>query len=497
MQDLADLVAEEQATRRLPSLVVGLVRDGVVIWWGTSGTGGLPDGGPATTDTQYRIGSITKTFVAVCVLRLRDEGALDLGDAVGDHIAELADLPVSVAQLLSHTSGLRAETPAPWWERTPGHGFSDLVASSLRPGDLLWRPGRRFHYSNPGFAVLGELISRKRSAPFGAVIRHELLEPLGMSRTTLRPAHPHAEGLAVHPHADAVMREPEHDAGAMAPAGQLWSTIGDLARWSEVLVGKRPEILKADSLAEMTEPIGLMDIPAQPWIEAYGLGLMVRNQAGQRRYGHSGGMPGHWAMLLIDKTSEDVVVGLANSTYKGFRLAFFDELLSLVSSEQPRPRARFQPAAGSRPAPAAAGRDMVLGAGRIPSRPSLRRLPAAQGRSLRSRLQLPAQLRRHLSRRIGILHRGMPQGMSTRGRFTLPSGHRVVHLHQGPLRPCGGHPRWSRRPGMAGGLTAVGRTATQCTTTSSRPRLRYRSSRWPWRLRSSACPARRHETRRG
>ena len=344
MQDLADLVAEEQATRRLPSLVVGLVRDGVVIWWGTSGTGGLPDGGPATTDTQYRIGSITKTFVAVCVLRLRDEGALDLGDAVGDHIAELADLPVSVAQLLSHTSGLRAETPAPWWERTPGHGFSDLVASSLRPGDLLWRPGRRFHYSNPGFAVLGELISRKRSAPFGAVIRHELLEPLGMSRTTLRPAHPHAEGLAVHPHADAVMREPEHDAGAMAPAGQLWSTIGDLARWSEVLVGRRPEVLKADSLAEMTEPIGLMDIPAQPWIEAYGLGLMVRNQAGQRRYGHSGGMPGHWAMLLIDKTSEDVVVGLANSTYKGFRLAFFDELLSLVSSEQPRPRARFQPA---------------------------------------------------------------------------------------------------------------------------------------------------------
>ena len=314
-----------------------------------------------------------------------------------------------------------------------------------------------------------------------------------MSRTTLRPAHPHAEGLAVHPHADAVMREPEHDAGAMAPAGQLWSTIGDLARWSEVLVGRRPEVLKADSLAEMTEPIGLMDIPAQPWIEAYGLGLMVRNQAGQRRYGHSGGMPGHWAMLLIDKTSEDVVVGLANSTYKGFRLAFFDELLSLVSSEQPRP------ALGSnrRRLPTSASCSWSgHGTGGRPNTESTfaptatccsRAFPPVSDCNFR-----PSSEGTYLGE-SGYFTGECLKACRPRGRFTLPSGHRVVHLHQGPLRPCGGHPRWSRRPGMAGGLTAVGRTATQCTTTSSRPRLRYRSSRWPWPLRSSACPARRHE----
>jgi len=343
VRQFEDRVDLEQVTGRLPTLVVGLVRDGVLLWWSARGTTGLSGGDPATSSTQYRIGSITKTFVAVSVLRLRDEGALDLSDLVGEHVTELAELPITIAQLLSHTSGLRAETPAPWWERTPGMRFDDLVSSSIRPVDMLWRPGRRFHYSNLGYAILGELITRKRSAPFGEVIHDELLVPLGMGRTTLRPVAPCAEGLAVHPHADAVLREPEHDAGAMAPAGQLWSTIEDLARWSEVLAGRRPGILDAGSVAEMTEPLGLMDDPGQPWGAAYGLGLMLRNQGGQRRYGHTGGMPGHWAMLLIDRETRDVVVGLANSTYKGLRVAFFDELLSLLASGQPRPRTPFGP----------------------------------------------------------------------------------------------------------------------------------------------------------
>lgn len=340
---LGDRIAHEQADGRLPSLVVGLVRDGALVWWDSSGSAGLPGGGPATAGTQYRIGSISKTFAAVATMRLRDEGVVALGDAVGEHLPELAELPITVAHLLSHTSGLRAETPGPWWERTPGVRFDALVASAIRPVDLLWRPGRRFHYSNVGYAILGELVARKRSAPFGEVVRDELLVPLAMERTTLRPEAPFAEGLAVHPHADAVLREPEHDAVAMAPAGQLWSTIEDLARWSEVLAGRCPEILSAESVAEMAEPIGIVEVPGEAWIAAYGLGLQLWNRGGRRRYGHTGGMPGHWAMLLVDAETTDVVVALANSTYSGFRPAFFDELLSFLGSEQPRPPAPFRP----------------------------------------------------------------------------------------------------------------------------------------------------------
>lgn len=332
-------VVEEQASQRLPSLVVGAARDGRIEWWAASGSAGVPEGG-ATGDTQYRIGSISKTFVAVCVLRLRDEGRLDLSDQIGKHLRELADLTVTVAHLLSHTSGLAAETPAPWWERVPGvpaaGGFSDLVASSLGREHLLWRPGRRFHYSNVGYAVLGELVSRVRGAPLWEEVHEELLGPVGMARTSVRPVAPHAQGFAVHPNAPLVLAEPEHDAGAMAPAGQLWSTIEDLGRWSAVLAGSREDVLSAETASEMAEPLALGDIPGQPWTAAYGLGLQVQNVGGTRRVGHAGAMPGHWAMLLVDQSSKDALVALANSTYQGNRRELYDDLFVLLATRHRR-----------------------------------------------------------------------------------------------------------------------------------------------------------------
>ncbi len=188
------------------------------------------------------------------------------------------------------------------------------------------------------------MVARKRSAPFTAVVRDELLVPLDMRRTSFRPEAPHAEGLAVHPHADVVLHEPEHDAVAMAPAGQLWSTIADLVLWSEVLAGHRPEILPAGSVAEMAEPIAITDVPEQPWTAAYGLGFQLFNWSGHHRYGHTGGMPGHWAILLLDQETKDVVVALANSTYQGFRPDFFNGLLLLLAAEQPRARNPFEAA---------------------------------------------------------------------------------------------------------------------------------------------------------
>jgi CubicO group peptidase (beta-lactamase class C family) len=207
-----------------------------------------------------------------------------------------------------------------------------LVVGVVRDGALVWW-GARGSTGIPGGGPV----------PFGEVVHDELLGPLEMRRTTLRPEAPFAEGLAVHPHVDLVMNEPEHDALAVAAAGQLWSTIEDMGRWSDVLAGQRPEVLSASSAAEMAEPIGLMDVPGQPWAGAYGLGLQIWNQGGVRRYGHSGGMPGYWAMLLVDQATKDVVVAHANSTYRGFRLAFFDELLSLVGSQYPRAKSPFQP----------------------------------------------------------------------------------------------------------------------------------------------------------
>ena len=115
-----------------------------------------------------------------------------------------------------------------------GGSWADLVASQPR---LLFRPGARFHYSNVGYAVLGELVGRLRGVPWHDAVEEGLLRPLGMARTTTRPQEPAAQGWGVHPLADVLHVEPEHDAGAMAPAGQFWSTVEDLARWAAFLAG--------------------------------------------------------------------------------------------------------------------------------------------------------------------------------------------------------------------------------------------------------------------
>ena len=110
-------LARAQAEGRAPSMAAGLVRDGALVWSGGRGSVG---GAPPTTDTQYRIGSITKTFVAVLVLRLRDEGRLDLADPLEAHLPGTAAGDRTLLQLLSHTAGVASETPPPWWERTDG-----------------------------------------------------------------------------------------------------------------------------------------------------------------------------------------------------------------------------------------------------------------------------------------------------------------------------------------------------------------------------------------
>lgn len=339
-------------------MVGGLVRDGELIWSaGTGKVGGVtPD-----ADVQYRCGSITKTFVAVQIMRLRDEGRLDLTDPLERHLPGAFD-GVTIAQLLAHAAGLRAETAAAWWERTAGGDFADLVTHSLHPAAdadadpsgpdpaRLGRPGRRFHYSNVGFALLGEVVARLCGSPWPQALRAELLDPLGLNRTTIRPQAPHASGFAVHPYADVLLAEPEHDAGAMAPAGQLWTTVNDLARWMAFLrphpatsPGNAP-LLAPDTLAEMREPQAIDDRPGEPWTGAHGLGLQVWNVNGERSFGHGGSMPGFLAVIRISEATGDGAVIMANAT-AGLRPSLAEDLQRIFSENEPRPVREWTPAA--------------------------------------------------------------------------------------------------------------------------------------------------------
>jgi CubicO group peptidase (beta-lactamase class C family) len=329
---LSQRLAVEQAEQRLPSIAAGLVRGGELVWSDAVGTvNGRSGGTPADPATQYRIGSITKTFVAVEVMRLRDEGRLDLGDPVGEHVVDAPCGHVTVAQLLSHTSGLQAETAGPWWERVAGGSWADLVAS--QPA-LLFRPGARFHYSNVGYAVLGQLVARLRGVPWERAVGEGLLEPLGMTRTTTRPQPPAARGWGVHPLADVLHVEPEHDAGAMAPAGQLWSTVEDLSRWAAFLSGRTDGLLAPDTLAEMCLPIAVNDVPGSAWVGAHGLGWQLWNVEGVRYAGHGGSMPGFLAGLRVATETGDGCVVFANAT-SGLGPTLVGDLMEILAEREP------------------------------------------------------------------------------------------------------------------------------------------------------------------
>lgn len=329
-------LATEQSEHRLPSVVAGLVRGGALVWSGAAGSpSGRADGPPADVGTQYRIGSLTKTLIAVEVMRLRDEGRLDVLDTVRDHLPEAATTEfagVRIAELLAHTSGLQAETNGDWWERVAGGTWEELLA--LRPR-LVNRPGARFHYSNVGYAVLGRLVSRLRGVPWDEAIRTGLLDPLGMTRTTTRPQQPAAPGWGVHPLADLLHVEPEHDGGAMAPAGQLWSTVEDLARWARFLAGETAGLLDPATLDEMCLPVAVNDIGGQAWEGGQGLGLQLWNLAGVRYAGHGGSMPGFLASIRVDRGTGDGVVVMANATSGMGPVT--TTLLDLLRDEEPLP----------------------------------------------------------------------------------------------------------------------------------------------------------------
>jgi CubicO group peptidase (beta-lactamase class C family) len=325
--------ARAQRDGRLPSLVAGVVRDGELAW--SAGRGAVDE---PHTDVQYRLGSISKTVTAVAVLRLRGEGLVRLDDPLEDHVPGTPFGRRTVGQLLAHVGGVRAESPTGWWERTPGLPFDELVARATED-DAVLPAGRRFHYSNLGYGLLGELVARLRGRSWAQVVRDEVLLPLGMTRTTTRPDGRAAQGWAVHPWADVLLPEPEHDAVAMAPAGQLWATLADLGRFGAFLLDGADDVLPGEVLEEMAVPAGGEGAGA-----AYGLGLQVLHQDGVTLVGHGGSMPGFLAGVFVDRDAGLGAVSLANGT-AGLDGALLRDLLGVVRQAEPAVGPAWSPAA--------------------------------------------------------------------------------------------------------------------------------------------------------
>lgn len=306
---LQALLAAAQSTGRLPSVVAAVLRDGRPVWRGVHG--GPAVAGHDPFDVQYRIGSITKTMTAVLVLQLVHEGRLSLDAPVSSVLGAVGHADRTVRTLLAHSSGLPSEPVGSWWERSAGLGFDELLEANGGSG-AVFPALQQFHYSNLGYALLGEVVARLHGASWWECVRERVLEPLGLRRTTYLPEGAAARGHSVHPYAGTLVDEPATDTGAMAPAGQVWMTLDDLATYAAFLDAGHPDVLARDLLQEAFHPQAGDRDDALGY--AHGLGFqLVRGGSGMLA-GHTGSMPGFLAGCFVDGPRRTGAVVLADAT---------------------------------------------------------------------------------------------------------------------------------------------------------------------------------------
>jgi CubicO group peptidase (beta-lactamase class C family) len=287
---LARLAQQVQAEARVPALSVALHRADRPLWQAQAGASGA--------ESQFRIGSVTKTFTAVLVLQARDDGLLDLDDPIGRHLDLPAHGDLPVRRLLSHTSGLQREPYGDVWDTLLAPDADRLLAEIDRAERVL-PSARRYHYSNLGVSLLGHAVGRLRGGTWGEVLEDRILRPLGLSATTVQATGRAVTGYLVDAYSDHARPEPSTDFGGVGPAGQLWSTAADMARWAAFLADPAAldpgaDVLAPSTLDEMRWPLTVTDEAL--WGAGFGLGLILVPQ-GERvvHVGHDGAMPGFLA----------------------------------------------------------------------------------------------------------------------------------------------------------------------------------------------------------
>lgn len=336
-------LARVQAEGRLPSVVGGVVRHGDLVWSGARGsTLRVEDVAGAShradADTQYKIGSVTKTMTAALVLLARERGELSLGDPVRRFLPDGPFPETTLRGLLSHGAGLTAEPHGTWWERTDGGDIADLAKAHADVGPLL-EPGAQLHYSNLGYGVLGAVLEAVNACTWLEACEEQLWRPLLMNRTTYHQQAPYADGFAVDALTGEVLAEPLPDTGAMAPAGQLWSTVHDLATWLTALVDSERSVLAEGSLRALATP--LVSTPEDRDGTAWGLGVSVTVGGRRKLIGHGGSMPGYCCGMIADVDSGTGAIALSNGAFGLGPVA--RQLLETVLDREPPMPAEWQP----------------------------------------------------------------------------------------------------------------------------------------------------------
>jgi CubicO group peptidase (beta-lactamase class C family) len=355
----------------LPGAVWAVVQDGRLTHVGGFGVQDLESHRPVSADTLFRIASMTKAFTALTVLKLRDEGRVQLEVPAEQYVPQLrtwqyptTDSPrIRVRDLLNHSAGF--VTDDPWGDRQtplPEAEFTRLLQVGV---PFTRAPETAYEYSNLGFALLGRIISNVSGHPYAETIGHVLLQPLGMDSSGFVAAAAPAERRALgYRWEDNQWRpEPLLGPGAFGAMGGLQTSANDYAKWIAFLLSAWPPrdaqdspIVKRSTVRELAQGSNFPTLRPRPGRAApnscqqaatYGMGMRV---AADCELGltlnHGGGYPGYGSYVLLLPERGWALFAFANRTYAAMATPVWDAALALQ-------RAALLPAVRALPASAA------------------------------------------------------------------------------------------------------------------------------------------------
>ena len=330
----------------VPGVAVAVVRDQELAWAEGFGLADIATKRAMTPDALFGVASISKTFTALAIMQLRDEGKLSLDDPLLKFIPEfevatcrygrLED--VTLRRLLTHLSGLVGESPTPHWRSATFPTMAEILAG-LAHSALVIEPHSAFKYSNLGFALLGEVVARVSGRPFVEYARKEILAPIGMTSScfTLEEAGTRmATGYLPHPYEDVPETAPatvDHR-GYDAAAG-LRSSVNDLAKWVSLQfrtkAGKRAgaQVVAGDSLSEMHRTVFV----ERDWKTGYCLAWWAIRIGENIYHEHGGSNPGYLSSLAFNKQRKIGVVALTNAQGHPAASAITFQILELLAQK--------------------------------------------------------------------------------------------------------------------------------------------------------------------
>jgi CubicO group peptidase (beta-lactamase class C family) len=317
--ELEKVARKELKRVNIPGAAVAIVHGTELVFARGFGVSNIETSAPVAPDTLFRIGSTTKMFTATALVSLAEEGKIELHEPIRRYINGLSPglACLTAHQLLSHTAGLKDEAPC--------YGLHDVstLADTVRSwndGYVFTQPGKIFSYANPGFTLAGLLIEEIGGHSYAYELTEKLLKPLGMKTTTFQPTvamtYPLSQGHTCVPGALPAVVRPFTDHAAYWPAGFLFSSINDLARFAIAFMNDgridNKQVLSRSVIRKLSTPV--IDVHSDASGRGqYGYGLFISKYRGARLLQHGGTIRGFTCSFTIVPRHRVAVITIANS----------------------------------------------------------------------------------------------------------------------------------------------------------------------------------------